>query len=63
MSRLRAIGYSVEFPLVARAKLLVKLALGVFAALLVVWFEAVRHLPEVKRRKHARRRARILTRS
>ena len=47
----------------ARVMLLVKLALGVFVALLLVWFEAVRHLPEVKRRKHARRRARILTRS
>ena len=47
----------------ARVMLLAKLALGVFAALLLLWFEAVRHLPEVKRRKHARRRARILTRS
>ena len=63
MSRLRAIGYSVECPFVARVMLLVKVALGVFTALLLVWFEAVRHLPDVKRRKHARRRARILTRS
>jgi hypothetical protein len=47
---------------VARVMLLVKIGLGVFAALLLVWFEAVRHLPEVKRRKYARRRARILTR-
>ncbi len=47
----------------ARVMLLVKVALGVFAALLLVWFEAVRHLPDVKRRKHARRRARIMTRS
>jgi hypothetical protein len=42
--------------------LLGKIALGLFAALLLVWFEAVRHLPDVKRRKYARRRARILTR-
>jgi hypothetical protein len=63
MSRLRAIGYSVEFPLVARLMLLVKLGLGLFAALLVLWFEAVRHLPAVKQRKRARRSARILSRS
>jgi hypothetical protein len=63
MSRLRAIGYSVEFSFVARVMLLVKLALGLLAALLLLWFEAVRHLPDAKRRKHARRRARILSRS
>jgi hypothetical protein len=48
---------------VARVMLLLKVALGVVAALLLLWFEAVRHLPDVKRRKYARRRARILTRS
>jgi hypothetical protein len=47
----------------ARVMLLVKLALGLVAALLLLWFEAVRHLPDVKRRKYARRRARILSRS
>jgi hypothetical protein len=47
----------------ARVMLLVKLALGLAAALLLLWFEAVRHLPDVKRRKYARRRARILSRS
>lgn len=34
---------------------LVKLALGFVAASLIVWYEAVRHAPEVKRRKAARR--------
>jgi hypothetical protein len=33
----------------------VKLALGLFASSLYVWFEAVRRTPEVKRRKAARR--------
>jgi hypothetical protein len=37
---------------------LVKLALGLIAAALAVWFEAVRHTSEVKRRKALRRRAR-----
>jgi hypothetical protein len=34
----------------------VKLALGLFATSLYVWFEAVRRTPEVKRLKAARRR-------
>jgi hypothetical protein len=38
---------------------LVKLALGLLAGAIAVWFEAVRHTPEVKRRKAARRRARL----
>jgi hypothetical protein len=38
---------------------LVKLALGLVAGMLAVWFEAVRHTPEVKRRKAAKRRARL----
>jgi hypothetical protein len=38
---------------------LVKLAVGLVAAALAVWFEAVRHTPEVKRRKAARRLARL----
>jgi hypothetical protein len=33
----------------------VKLALGLFATSLFIWFEAVRRTPEVKRRKAARR--------
>jgi hypothetical protein len=48
---------------VARVMLVVKVAVGVIVGLLIVWFEAVRHLPETKRRKQARRRARILSRS
>jgi hypothetical protein len=63
MSRRRAIGYSVEFPFVARVMLVVKVAAVVVVGLLALWFEAVRHLPETKRRKQARRRARILSRS
>lgn len=38
---------------------LLKLGLGLLLAALVVWFEAVRRLPEVKRRKAERRRARL----
>jgi hypothetical protein len=38
---------------------LVKLALGLLVGAIAVWFEAVRHTPEVKRRKAARRRARL----
>jgi hypothetical protein len=38
---------------------LAKLALGLVAASTAVWFEAVRHTPEVKRRKALRRRARL----
>jgi hypothetical protein len=34
---------------------LVKLALGLVATLLLLWIEAVRRTPEVKRRKAARR--------
>jgi hypothetical protein len=34
----------------------VKLALGLLVASLYVWFEAVRHVPEVKRRKAKRAR-------
>jgi hypothetical protein len=52
-------GQSVEFPLVPRVMRTVKLALGLLVALLALWFEAVRHTPEVKRRKAARRRARL----
>jgi hypothetical protein len=37
---------------------MVKLALGLFATSLFVWFKAVRHTPEAKRRKAARRRSR-----
>jgi hypothetical protein len=35
---------------------LLKLAAGVLAALLYVWFAAVRHVPEARRRRAARRR-------
>jgi hypothetical protein len=38
---------------------LAKLALGLVAAALAVWFGAVRHTPEVKRRKALRRHARL----
>ncbi len=41
---------------------LVKLVAALLLGLVVLWFEAVRHLPEVRRRKAARRRARILSR-
>jgi hypothetical protein len=41
-----------------RLRLLLRLALVVFAGLLYVWFAAVRALPEVKRRQAARRAAR-----
>jgi hypothetical protein len=34
---------------------LLKLALGTLVAALAVWFEAVRRVPEVRRRKAARR--------
>ena len=37
---------------------LAKLALGLVAATLAVWFEAVLRTPEVKRRKQRRRRDR-----
>ena len=42
-----------------RVMRIVKLALGLVVALLALWFEAVRHTPEVKRRKALRRRARL----
>jgi hypothetical protein len=38
---------------------LLKLALGTILALLALWFEAVRHAPEVRRRKALRRRGRL----
>ena len=59
MSRRRAMGQSVEFPFVPRLMRIVKVALGLVVALLALWFEAVRHTPEVKRRKALRRRARL----
>ena len=39
----------------ARIKRIVKLAAGVFAYLLYVWFAAARYAPRIKRRKQARR--------
>jgi hypothetical protein len=41
--------------MVARIKRLLKVAAGVLAFLVYVWFAAVRSLPLVKRRKRARR--------
>jgi hypothetical protein len=40
---------------VARIKRLLKIAAGVLAFLVYVWFAAVRNLPFVRRRKRARR--------
>jgi len=42
---------------------IVKLAVALVAAAIAVWFEAVLHTPEVKRRKAARRRGRALPKS
>jgi hypothetical protein len=42
---------------------LLKLLLGSVVALLVLWFEAVRRTPEVKRRKALRRAGRRRTES
>jgi hypothetical protein len=47
---------------VARIRLFARLAAGILAFLTYVWFAAVRLLPEVKRRKAARRRARVARR-
>ena len=42
---------------------LLKLAVALVVGAIAVWFEAVLHTPEVKRRKAARRRARALPKS
>jgi hypothetical protein len=42
---------------------LVKIALGVVAGLVALWFEAVRRAPEARRRKALRRAARRRTNS
>jgi len=41
----------------------VKLAGALLVGAVAVWFKAVLHTPEVKRRKAARRRARVLPKS
>ena len=41
--------------IVARIRLILRLAAGLVAFLVYVWVAAVRRLPEVKRRKAARR--------
>ena len=42
---------------------ILKLALAVVVGAIAVWFQAVLRVPAVKRRKAARRRARVLPKS
>jgi hypothetical protein len=44
---------------VARIKLALRLLAGLFAALLYIWFAAVRAVPTVRARKAARRASRL----
>jgi hypothetical protein len=63
MSRRRAIRHSVEFPVVLHPMRVLKLALAVVVGAIAVWFQAVLRVPAIKRRKAARRRARVLPKS